>query len=39
MKALVLRKPGEASIENVAGQARADGQILLKVRPAIDVKL
>jgi len=32
MKALILRKPGEASIENVAEPMLTDGQILLKVR-------
>jgi len=32
MKALVLRKPGEASVENVPEPALTDGQILLKVR-------
>jgi len=32
MKALVLRKPGEASVENVADPVLADGQILLRVR-------
>lgn len=32
MKALVLRKPGEASVENVTDPSPADGQLLLKVR-------
>jgi threonine dehydrogenase-like Zn-dependent dehydrogenase len=32
MKALVLRKPGEASVQNVPEPALTDGQILLKVR-------
>lgn len=32
MKALVLRKPGEASVEDVAEPVLTDGQILLKVR-------
>ncbi len=32
MKALVLRKPGEASIENVPEPVPTDGQIALKVR-------
>ncbi len=32
MKALVLRKPGEASVENVTDPSPADRQLLLKVR-------
>src|ERR1700761_2361166 len=32
MKALVLRKPGEASVENVADPVPTGGEILLKVR-------
>ncbi len=32
MKALVLRKPGEASVENVPEPVPGDGELLLKVR-------